>query len=727
MIYSGEFIRCNWLDAGIAEICFDAKQGAVNKFDQGTMADLKAIVEKLQHEVDLKGVLVTSNKKTFIVGADITEFTALFAHPEVSLISWLQQANAIFNGFEDLPVPTVSAINGIAFGGGMEMVLACDLRVASETALLGLPETKLGLIPGFGGTVRLPRIIGADNAIEWIAGAAPSKPDAALKIGAIDAVVAVDKLKNAALTSLKSAIAGKIDWKVRRKQKQSPLMLNAIEATMAFSTAKAVVFAKAGKQYPAPLAAVEVIEKSANLVRDEALKIESAAFAILAKTAVSEALIQLFLNDQVLKKQAKIASKAASKIERAAVLGAGIMGGGIAYQSASKGIPIVMKDINNKALELGMNEASTLFDKLVTKNKMSSLKMSQALTRITPTLHYEAVANADVVIEAVVENAKIKDTVLQETEALLSDDAILCSNTSTISIDVLARNLKRPENFCGMHFFNPVHKMPLVEVIRGAKTSDATIATVVAYASAMGKSPIVVNDCPGFFINRVLFPYFNGFSMLLRDGADFVEIDKVMESFGWPMGPAYLLDVIGMDTGYHAHVVMAEGFPDRMKTDFTTANDIMYAEKRYGQKTGVGFYRYEKDKKGWLNKKLDDHSYELLKPICAEPKPIDKQDIINRMMLPMIIEVIRCIEEKIIDTVAEADMGLIYGLGFPPFRGGALKYVDAMGMDNLLQLADSYAHLGKMYQPTEGMRKMAADSETFYPKPSEIKKKETNS
>ncbi len=714
MIYQGEGITCSWLEDGIAEMCFDAKQGSVNKFDRETLNDFGNIIEKLKQQPSLKGVLVTSAKGVFIVGADITEFVSMFKMPEEELLQWILKSHQLFSGFEDLPVPTVAALNGIAFGGGMEMALVCDLRVAGESASVGLPETKLGLIPGFGGTTRLPRLIGADNAIEWIAGGTPSKPLAALKIGAIDAVTTDEKLKSSALKMLKSAIAGDIDWQAKRAQKMAPLQLNQVDAMMAFSTSKAFIFGKAGKNYPAPLAAVDVIEKSASLNRDEAIAIEAAAFAKLAKTSASQSLIQLFLNDQVLKKRAKIASKMANKIDQAAVLGAGIMGGGIAYQSASKGIPVVMKDINTDALDLGMNEATKLLNKLVSRGKIDALKMAKALSKIVPTLHYADVSDTDIVVEAVVENPKIKDAVLQETEALLSEDAILCSNTSTISIDLLATNLKRPEKFCGMHFFNPVHKMPLVEVIRGTKSSEETIATVVAYASAIGKSPIVVNDCPGFFVNRVLFPYFGGFSMLLRDGADFVAVDKVMESFGWPMGPAYLLDVVGMDTGHHANAVMAEGFPDRMASDYKTANDVMFENKRYGQKTGSGFYKYEMDKKGRPKKLIDETSYELLKAVTADSKDFDKQDIINRMMLPMVIETIRCIEDKIVDTVAEADMGLIYGLGFPPFRGGPLKYADSIGMDNLVKLADSYAHLGKMYQPTEGMRKMANEGGSFY-------------
>ncbi len=714
MIYQGESVQCQWLEPGIAELRFDAQKGAVNILNRAALDDFRIAVDKLNTNSDVKGVVVTSGKSSFIVGADITEFLAMFAAPPEQLKQWLKEANAIFNGLEDLAVPTLVAINGIAFGGGLEVCLACDLRLASSKASVAVPETKLGLIPGFGGTTRLPRMIGSDNALEMIAGGAPLKAPAALKMGVVDAVVEPEKLEEVALQMIKSAINGELDWQNRRATKKGPLQLSQLDAAMAFSTAKGFIFGKAGKNYPAPMEAVNVVEKAAAMSRDEALEVEAAGFMKVALTPVAESLISLFLNDQLLKKLAKGASKVAGEIKQAAVLGAGIMGGGIAYQAASRGFPIVMKDINNAALDLGMGEASKLLSKQVARGKMDTMKMAGVLGKIKPTLHYNEVAGTDVVVEAVIENAKIKDSVLVETEALLGEDAILCSNTSTISIDLLATNLKRPENFCGMHFFNPVSRMPLVEVIRGAKTSEKTIATVVAFASAMGKSPIVVNDCPGFLVNRVLFPYFNGFSMLLRDGADFRTVDKIMEGFGWPMGPAYLLDVVGLDTGHHANAVMAAGFPDRMTSDFKTAMDVMFEENRYGQKTGSGFYRYELDKKGRPKKLADAETFKLLQSVCAETREFDKQEVIERMMLPLMIETIRCVEEKIVGTVAEADMGLIYGIGFPPFRGGALKYADSIGLDNLVKMADKYQHLGKAYEPTEGMREMARTGATFY-------------
>ncbi|MCP4274404.1 MAG: fatty acid oxidation complex subunit alpha FadB, partial [Gammaproteobacteria bacterium] len=348
--------------------------------------------------------------------------------------------------------------------------------------------------------------------------------------------------------------------------------------------------------------------------------------------SAATSLIGLFLNDQELKRRAKIAAKSTEKtVHNAAVLGAGIMGGGIAYQSSVKGIPIVMKDIRQDALDLGMSTASKILNKGVSLGKVTTQKMAEALTRIKPTLNNDDLKGADLIVEAVIENPAIKDAVLQETEALIDENTILASNTSTISIDLLAKNLQRPENFCGMHFFNPVHKMKLVEVIRGSKTSDETVATTVAYASALGKSPIVVNDCPGFLVNRVLFPYFKAFSMLIRDGADFLQVDKVMQQFGWPMGPAYLMDVVGIDTGVHASAVMAEGFPDRMKQ---LDNDIigqLFEAGKYGQKTGSGFYSYSKDKKGRPVKVPADEISDLIASIAQPAKTFEREEIINRM------------------------------------------------------------------------------------------------
>ena len=713
-IFSGKSISCEQLDGGIVELKFDRQGDAINKFDAQTVGELKAAAEAVAKS-KAKGLLVTSGKDVFIVGADITEFGKNFSGSEEELLQWLADANAVFNAVEDLDLPSVTAINGVALGGGFEMCMATDYRVMSTAAQVGQPEVKLGILPGFGGTVRLPRLIGADNAIEWIAGGNPSRPDAALKVHAVDAVVAPDKLREAALGLLKDCMAGKFDWRARRAQKKAPLMLGPIESMMVFETAKAFVAGQAGKHYPAPVEAVKVIQKAAGKGRDEALKIEAAGFAKVARTPVANSLIGLFLNDQLLKKKAKAATKIARPIKQAAVLGAGIMGGGIAYQSAVRGTPIIMKDIADKQLELGMSEANKLLAKQVERRKLTPEKAGDVLSKIRPTLNYGDFANVDVIVEAVVENPKIKKSVLAEVEKLVKPGTIIASNTSSISIDELAGALQHPENFLGMHFFNPVHRMPLVEVIYGAKTSKEAIATIVAYANAMGKNPIVVKNCPGFLVNRILFPYFGGWSAALRDGADFVKVDRIMENFGWPMGPAYLQDVVGIDTSYHVGDVLAEGYPDRMSKTFKTALDVMYENKRYGQKNGIGFYKYETDPKGKPKKVADPQTYDLIKPVQpGGPKEMSEEEIIDRHMLPMIIETARCLEEGIVETPNEADMGLVLGIGFPPFRGGALKYADTLGLKTVVEKAAKFASLGKLYEPTARMKEMAAKGETYY-------------
>ena len=702
MIYQGNAVSVQLLDDGIAELKFDLQGESVNKFNQETVEDLGKAVDAIKGNSDIKGLVVTSGKSVFIVGADITEFTDMFKLPEDEIAGWCLKSNQVFNAFEDLDIPKVVAVNGIALGGGLEMCLAADFRVLSEKAQVGLPEVKLGLYPGFGGTVRLPRVIGVDNAVEWIAAGGQHKAAKALKVGVADAVVAHDKVNDAAIDLVKQCLAGKIDFRAKRQEKLEPLKLPPMENMMAFQTCMAMVQGQAGKNYPAPVAAVKTMQAHAGMNRDQALEVEAKGFAKVAKTPQATAMVGLFLADQQVKKVNGKTAKASKGFEQAAVLGAGIMGGGIAFQSA------------DKALDLGMNEASKLLAKRVSKGKLDAAGMGKVLSNIRPTLNYGDFGNVGVIVEAVVENQKIKQSVLAETEEKVEDGTILASNTSTISITKLAEALKKPENFAGMHFFNPVHMMPLVEVIRGEKTSDETVGTLVAYAQKMGKTPIVVNDCPGFLVNRVLFPYFGGFGMLMRDGADFQAVDKVMQKFGWPMGPAYLMDVVGIDTGVHAAQVMADGFPERMQYDFKDVSTVMFENERYGQKNGVGFYKYEQDKKGKTQKVVDEKTYELIKPHVADTQEFDAEEIIARMMIPMCTETVRCLEDNIVGSAAEADMAMIYGIGFPPFRGGPLRYIDSLGVKEFVALCDKYAHLGGIYEAPQMLKDMAAKGESFF-------------
>ncbi|QMU60581.1 MAG: fatty acid oxidation complex subunit alpha FadB [Gammaproteobacteria bacterium] len=716
MIFSGNAIKVDYIQDSIANLVFDLEGESINKLSKTVVEQLGDAVSVIEDNENISALIISSNKDVFIVGADVTEFLGFFKLTEKEFVQWIEATQALFNRIEDLPIPTVTAINGYALGGGCELALTTDYRVMAYSARIGLPEVKLGIFPGWGGSVRLPRLIGADNALDWICTGDQKKAQEAFKCHAVDSIVDVDQLQSAAMHIVQQCLDGKLDYQKRKQEKRQPLQLSQLESIMAFESAKAVVAAKAGRHFPAPLAAIETVQHHATMLRDEAMQVEAHGFVKMAKTKVARNLVGLFLNDQRIKKVSRGYSKQAHAVKQAAVLGAGIMGGGIAYQSACKDIPIVMKDIKQEALELGKSEAGGLLLKQVKRGKIKPEEVTDTLAKIDTTLSYGDFANVDLVVEAVIENKNIKSSVLVEVEQQVKSDCILTSNTSTISITELALSLQRPEQFCGMHFFNPVYRMPLVEVIRGEKSSEAAIATTVAYAEAMGKTPIVVNDCAGFLVNRVLFPYFAGFDALVRDGIDIQRIDKIMENFGWPMGPAYLLDVVGIDTAHHASEVMAEAYPDRMSKEFKSATDALYETERYGQKNNVGFYKYELDKRGKQKKIADENAVRIIETVRVNSLDVSDEEIVDRMMIPMCMETVRCVEEGVVDHPLDADMGLILGIAFPTFRGGALRYIEEMGVQEFCERAGKYSHISPIYAPTKGLISMAKKKETFYPK-----------
>ncbi|MDO6745792.1 fatty acid oxidation complex subunit alpha FadB [Gilvimarinus sp. 1_MG-2023] len=710
-MYQGERLNLT-LEDNIATLRFDAAGCSVNTFNRATVNELDLALTKLEHS-NARGLIIISAKSSFMVGADVHEFSPVFAKGEAAISKHLAKNIQNFNRLEDLPFPTVVCLNSYTLGGGLEFALACDFRLADSTLRIGLPETKLGIIPGWSGTVRLPRIAGADTAIDWICSGKDHSAKQALKAGVIDAIIESDNFVDAAHKVLNDIACGTQDYNARRLRKKNPLCLNAVEAAMAFESSKGVVMAIAGPHYPAPVAAINAMQAASDKARGKAQEIELNEFLKVATGKVARSLVNLFVSDQLLMKKAKKLASTAADINRTAVLGAGIMGGGIAYQAAYKKKPVVLKDIDAKGIEIGLQEAAKLMQKRVDKGRMSSADMAAALNRIDPTLHYQDVGQASVIIEAVVENAQIKKKVLQEVEATVCDGVVLTSNTSTISITELARGLKNPSAFCGMHFFNPVHAMPLVEVIRGEQTSDQTLATVVSLALSLGKKPVVVNDCPGFLVNRVLFPYFAGFALLVRDGVNYQRIDRVMEKWGWPMGPAYLLDVVGLDTAIHAEKVMAEGFPDRLSRNYTSAVEALYQAGKLGQKNGSGFYAYTLSKKGRPEKTVNQAALDLLGD--GDVRDISDEQIVMRMMIPMVNELSRCLDEKIVASAQEADMAMVYGTGFPAHRGGVLHWVDDFGVDKLTQIMESYADLSPLYQPCGFISKLAAKQDTFYP------------
>ena len=707
-MFTGNAITLTELDAGLVELCFDSKSGPVNKFDQATLAELAQAVSLLAQHSALTGVLITSSKSTFIVGADITEFSGVFVKSFDEICDWTHQTHRTFQQLEQLPVPVVAAINGATMGGGLELALLADRRVIADTAKIALPEVTLGICPGWGGTVRLSRLIGWQAALEWMLTGKHQAAIDAEKAGAVDLVVTPTALREAALSTLQSLVG---EEKVLRHTEALVLNDDEQQALDVFCEQQ---LAKLDPRYPAAIEILKAIAKHVTLPFAEAINEEVKLFAGLAKTDSAEALVGNFVNQQTVARIGKRMAGQVNPIEKAAVLGAGIMGGGIAYQTAKSGIPIVMKDIQQPALDLGIATATKILDKLVAKGRSSEDEKAKVLANITPTLELGALSDAEVVVEAVVENPKIKSVVLAETEANIPNTSVLASNTSTISIDFLAENLARPHLFCGIHFFNPVQAMPLVEIIRGSKTSDDTIARAVAYALSLRKTPIVVNDCPGFLVNRVLFPYFHGFNLLLQDGVSMERIDKVMENFGWPMGPAYLADVIGMDTMVHADDGLQAGFPERMTHANGYVLKTLLDANLLGQKNGEGFYQYTTDENGRRVKLPSAIAQALIDQAVQRHVEVSDEDIIYRMMIPMCTESVRCLDENIVNSAAELDMALLMGLGFPKFRGGAIRYLDAIGTAKFAEIAAQYADLGGLYQLTEELAARAAKGSKVY-------------
>lgn len=709
-LYQGSTLNVLARGAGIAELCFDRHGAAVNKLDRLTLEQLDGAIAAIGADKTIHGLLLSSAKDSYIVGADIFEFAEMFGKSEDQLAACNAACSAVFTRLEDLALPSVTIINGLALGGGFELALASDYRVMADSAKIGLPEVSLGIFPGYGGTVRLPRVAGLAAALDWIVSGAPQNAGTALQAGAVDLVAAPEQLREQALALLQTAMRGAEDWRARRKRHHGGVKPNPEKLALAKQAA-----GRNARHLPAALAAVELIERAAPESRDLALALESRAFAAIARTQAAAALVGLFLNDQFLKKKGKQYAKIARPVRQGAVLGAGIMGGGIAYQSAVRGTPVLMKDIAQQSLDIGKAEASKLLARQVASGRMQPDKAQAIEQAIRPQLDYAGFDGVDMVIEAVVENLKLKKTVLAEVEALCQADAILASNTSSLSIAELGAHLQRPANFVGMHFFNPVPLMPLVEVIRGPRTSAEAVATTVAYASAMGKTPIVVKDCPGFLVNRILTAYILGFTGLIRDGADFEQVDAAMEAFGWPMGPAYLQDVIGMDTASHVVDIISAGYPERMGAGGKNAVNLMAGLGRYGQKNGLGFYRYEADPRGKPVKMAAADSHALLAPLQpGGARDFTAEEIVERTMLPMLIEAALCLETEVAESAQEIDMALVLGLGFPRHIGGALRYADFLGLASVVARCDRLGQSDPLYRPSARMRAMAAAGQRYF-------------
>jgi 3-hydroxyacyl-CoA dehydrogenase / enoyl-CoA hydratase / 3-hydroxybutyryl-CoA epimerase / enoyl-CoA isomerase len=706
-MFAADCVRVARLDGGLVELCFDRQGDAINKLDDKAVAEFGQAVQAIAADPAVRGVLVTSAKDVFIVGADITEFGRKFQCTGDEVARDVLRSNQVFVAFEDLDVPTVVAIKGFALGGGLELALSASQRVMAETAQVGVPEVKLGLFPGFGGTVRLARVASPRVAVDWVASGKPAKAADALRAGVVDAVAAPEKLRDEALALLWRCVEGQVDWRAAQERKRQAV--TPFEAKV-FDDVLAQLAKQASRHQPAAEMAVRMMREAATCDRARALELEAAAFGAVTQTQAAKAMVQTFLNEQSVKKLARRHAEGSRKVRQAAVIGAGIMGGGIAYTTALRGTPVRMKDIAPAALELGMGEARRQLARQVEGKRMAQEKADAVLAAITPQLNDTGFDGVDLLVEAVVENLGVKHKVLGALEQQVQPGTVIASNTSSLRIDDIAAPLTRPQDVVGLHFFNPVPVMPLVEVVRGSRSSLEAVATATAFANGLGKTPIVVQDCPGFLVNRILTPYIIAFCDLVAEGADYEQVDRALEAFGWPMGPAYLEDVVGMDTGSHVIDVISAGYPQRMRPPARNAIRALVQAGRLGQKSGGGFYDY--DSAGGKPKRSASAA---ARSVIAQVQrragtQLADEQVVERMMLPMLLEAIRCIEEGVVGSAAELDMAMLLGVGFPQHLGGPLQYADWLGLDQVLARCEA---LG--LEAPALLRGMAARGRKFYP------------
>lgn len=701
-------------ESDIAQITFDTPGKGANILSSSVLEELRQILDLLSARSDLKGLVLVSGKPgTFIAGADLREF--VMAMPTVTphqTAELCRRGQRLFARLSQIAMVTVAAIDGICVGGGTELACWCDRRIMSnsERSEIGLPEVKLGLIPGWGGTVRLPRLIGLPLAVEMITSGESVDARQAQQMGLTSDVVDANRLTTAAINLIRiehasgSYLADRARW-------AQPLAMEATEQAFLRAAASAQIQQQTKGAYPAPQAALQVMLESARLEAGAACEREAEQMGALFGSPVNRALLNVFFLTDRIKKDTGLSTVAVAsrEIRRAGVIGAGIMGSGIAAANVKRGVATTLMDADENALGRGVRSA---FED-VAFNKKTKRPDVQRTLQAAPLLHATSelidLAACDLVIEAVVENAEVKRQIYAQLEPQLRPEAIIASNTSTIPITRLAEKLTRPDRFCGLHFFNPVKRMQLVEVIRGRQTSDETVASVVAHAKRIGKHPIVVADGPGFLVNRLLFPYMNEALQLVSEGVSLMEIDRAAKAYGMPMGPIALYDMVGIDTAFYAGRTMWEAYPDRVAA--SPILPMLMKQGRLGQKSGAGFFSY-KNKRG--DAQPDPALDPLIAPYCSPPTTKSQTQIISRLMLPMLLEATRVLQEQVVRDPRDVDFGLIYGLGYPAYRGGLLFDTDAVGAAAVVEQLRELESLGSRFRPTLLLLELATSGGKFY-------------
>ena len=711
---SEKTITVSFPEQDIALLTFDMPGKGANVLSSHVLHELSGHLDELEKRTDLVGLVFISGKPgQFIAGADLREFAESIDIGEEKTAEMCSQGQMLFRRLStDCPFVTVAAIEGICVGGGAELAAWCDRRIMSDhrKTEYGFPEVKLGLFPGWGGTVRAPRIAGLSNAVEMITGGNSISAKESYEMGWASDVVPSEDLLAAAINLVRVEHQTG-DWKKDRKTWDGPIDISEAELGFLGATASALIQQHSKGHYPAPMKALETMMGGSMVDAKSACEMEAAGMANLFGSPINKSLLNIFFLTDRNKKDTGIDTSAdPATIGSVGVVGAGIMGAGIAAANAKRSIIATITDTRQEALAKGVQNVldEISYDK-TTKSK-SVDKAIEMAPLVNGTLSPAELGSCDVVIEAVIENAEIKQQVYAGLEPHMSETAILASNTSTIPISELASKLKHPERFCGIHFFNPVRKMKLVEVIRGRQTSDQTVATAVAYAKKIGKMPIVVNDGPGFLVNRLLLPYMNEALALVQEGASIKDVESAAKKFGMPMGPITLYDVVGLDTAVYAGKVLVESFPDRFSGSPILPSLVKAG--RLGQKSGSGLFAYGgKKKKGKPDPELDRFLQPHLK---SDPKKFDKKEIADRLFLPMLTEATRILEEKLVRDARDIDLGLIFGIGFPPFKGGLMFWADTLGAAKVAEMLKPYESLGKRYQPTDLMSSLAASNGKYY-------------
>jgi 3-hydroxyacyl-CoA dehydrogenase/enoyl-CoA hydratase/carnithine racemase len=698
----------------------DPKKGA-NILSRAALAAFDELLTGLETRKDLAGLVIRSTKPgNFIAGADLREFVADLDKPAKDVAAVSRLGQQLFGRLSRTPFVTIAAIDGICVGGGSELAIWCDRRLMmdNEATSFGFPEVKLGLLPGWGGTARTPRIVGLSNAVELITSGDSVDAKAAYAMGLADVVTKGEGGEGKAEEPLLEAAVRLVRAEQQSKQHLAdrdrwagPIAISDTELGFLGATASAYIQGQTKGHYPAPLAALEAMMGAAGVDIETACSIETEAFTPLFGSPINRALLNVFFLRDLNKKQTGSTGKIEPReVRSVTVMGAGVMGQGIAAANIKRGIPVSLGDVTTEAVGRGV-QATLAEASYSRETKGPDVKRALELAPLLNGTQSDGeLAAADVVVEAIYENADAKKQLYARLEPLLPKHAILCSNTSTIPISELATGLERPEQFCGLHFFNPVRQMPLVEVIRGRATSDEIVVTATAYARRLGKSPIVVNDGPGFVVNRVLLPYMNEALLLLEEGATIKQIDRAATAFGMPMGPIALYDTVGLDVAVHAGGVLQAAFPDRVVP--STILPAMIAAKRLGKKVGRGFFDY-----GSKKKDRGEESAEVAK-IIAENRRSERKfsgdEITDRLFLPMLLEATRVLEDGVATSARDIDLAMIFGTGFPPFRGGLLFWADQAGAAAIVEKLKSYESLGERYRPTASLLANAKNQTKFY-------------